>query len=211
MRVVAGELRGRRIEGPPEPRRTGIGGGPHTTRPTTRPTTDKVREAVFNALGSLGVVSNAIVVDLFAGSGALGIEALSRGAGRCTFVENDKAALAVLRRNLESLGLTERSAVAATDLERDVSRDGAVRLRGHLANADLVVADPPYGFSLWTDVFGVIADERPDAFVVAETEAGAVIHRQPPAGWKCLRVRDYGRTSVGFFVCIDSTCTVEDA
>ena len=77
MRVVAGELRGRRIEAPP--------GG------DTRPTTDKVREAVFNSLGSLDLVRDARVADLFAGSGALGIEALSRGASHCIFVERDRA------------------------------------------------------------------------------------------------------------------------
>jgi 16S rRNA (guanine966-N2)-methyltransferase len=71
VRVVAGSLRGRRISGP--------------DNETTRPTTDKVREAVFNALGSLGVVEGARVLDLCAGSGAMGIEALSRGADHCTF------------------------------------------------------------------------------------------------------------------------------
>ena len=76
MRVVAGELRGRRINAP-------LG-------KKTRPTTDKAREATFNALGSLGVVVGARVVDAFAGSGALGIEALSRGAEHCTFIERDR-------------------------------------------------------------------------------------------------------------------------
>ena len=86
MRVVAGELRGRRIDAPP-----GL---------DTRPTTDKVREAVFNALGSLDLIRDATVADLYAGSGALGIEALSRGAAHCTFVERDRTALRTLRGNL---------------------------------------------------------------------------------------------------------------
>ena len=93
MRVVAGELRGRRINAP-------LG-------KKTRPTTDKAREATFNALGSLGVVVGARVVDAFAGSGALGIEALSRGAEHCTFIERDREALEVLGENLETLGLTD--------------------------------------------------------------------------------------------------------
>lgn len=205
--MVAGSLRGRRIEGPPEPRRT----SGRVAQPTTRPTTDKVREAVFNSLGSLDVVVGASVVDLFAGSGALGIEALSRGAEHCVFVENDKTALSVLRHNLDSLGLTGVAEVVNTDLERNLSREGSDRLRMHLLNADLVLADPPYGFAHWSELFAVIGNERPDAFVVAETESGAAIHQQPPRGWQCLRTREYGRTSVGFFVYGDSACTVGDA
>jgi 16S rRNA (guanine966-N2)-methyltransferase len=101
MRVVAGELRGRRIEAPPGS--------------DTRPTTDKVREAVFNALGSLDLVRDAQVADLFAGTGALGIEALSRGAAHCTFVERDRQALRTLRENVERLGLADRSRIVAGD------------------------------------------------------------------------------------------------
>ncbi|MBU3704703.1 MAG: 16S rRNA (guanine(966)-N(2))-methyltransferase RsmD, partial [Ilumatobacteraceae bacterium] len=133
MRVVAGELRGRRIDAP--------------DGDSTRPTTDKVREAVFNALGSLGAVDDALAVDLFAGSGALGIEALSRGASRCVFVENDRRALDVLRGNLESLGLGGQSTVVVVDLVRESSVGGSLRLRELLADVTLVLADPPYGFS----------------------------------------------------------------
>ena len=87
MRVVAGELGGRKLVAP--------------DGDTTRPTTDKVREAVFNSLASMGVVEDAVVVDLYAGSGAMGIEALSRGAARCTFVERDRDALRALRANID--------------------------------------------------------------------------------------------------------------
>ena len=79
MRVVAGELGGRRLVAP--------------EGTSTRPTTDRVREAIFNSLGSAGVLEGAIVADLFAGSGAIGIEALSRGAERCVVVERARAAL----------------------------------------------------------------------------------------------------------------------
>ncbi len=79
MRVIAGEFGGRRLVTP--------------EGTATRPTTDRVREAVFNSLGSAGLLEGALVVDLFAGSGAVGIEALSRGAERCVFVERDRAAL----------------------------------------------------------------------------------------------------------------------
>src|SRR4051794_20348641 len=101
MRVVAGEFGGRTLVAP---------GGT-----ATRPTTDKVRQAVFNSLTSMGVVEGAVVADLFAGSGALGIEALSRGAERCIFVERDRAALQALRDNISTLGIADRCTVHATD------------------------------------------------------------------------------------------------
>ncbi|MEY2627048.1 MAG: hypothetical protein RJB08_807 [Actinomycetota bacterium] len=194
MRVVAGELRGRRIDGPPESKN-------HSkSQQVTRPTTDKVREAIFNSLGSMGVVVDAVVVDLFAGSGALGIEALSRGAKHCTFVENDRIALQVLRANIEALGLASRSTIVTTDLLRDVSGGSADRIRLHVSGAELVLADPPYGFTSWPELFSVVLEASPEAVLVAETETGADIHATPPPGWLCLRSRDYGRTAVGFFV-----------
>ena len=127
MRVVAGDLRGRRIEGP--------------EGEATRPTTDKVREAVFNALNSMNAVREERVIDLFAGSGALGIEALSRGAAHCVFVENNRSALGVLRGNLAALGLEERSLVVVLDIAAHSSRQ---RLSELLASTHLVLADPPY-------------------------------------------------------------------
>lgn len=167
MRVVAGDLRGRRIESP--------------TGDATRPTTDKVREAVFNALVSLGAVEGARVLDLFAGTGAMGIEALSRGAAHCTFVENDRAALAVLRTNIDKLGVGQRSTV--------VSGDAASALvGGH--TADIVIVDPPYGFADWGRVLANVGD----ALVIIESGAPVSV----PGGWECLRERRYGRTNVAF-------------
>lgn len=166
MRVVAGDLRGRRIEGPPGN--------------ATRPTTDKVREAVFNALGSLDLVRDAVVLDLYAGSGALGIEALSRGAARVTFVERDRTALRTLRANLEHLGVTARTTVLAGDSKALAPG----------VDADLVLADPPYDFDQWP---ALLAAVRAD-FVVAEAE------REVPApdGWTVTRAKRYGRTWVTF-------------
>jgi 16S rRNA (guanine966-N2)-methyltransferase len=165
MRVVAGSLRGRRLVAP-EGR-------------TTRPTTDMVREAVFNALGSMEVLLGARVVDLFAGSGALGIEALSRGADHSVFVETDRSALAALRENLRSLGLDTRATV--------VNADAATY---RCVDADLVLADPPYGFDGWD----VLLDGVGEALVVAEggREVAA------PPGWEVRRSRRYGRTWVTF-------------
>ena len=118
MRVVAGEFRGRRLQAP--------------RGRSTRPTADRVREALFSMLGD---VSGARVLDLYAGSGALGIEALSRGAASAVFVERDAAAVAAIRRNLEAVG-----AGAA-----DVRRQDVLRfLAAAKDRFDLVFADPPY-------------------------------------------------------------------
>ena len=166
MRVVAGELRGRRLLAP-EGR-------------DTRPTTDRVREAVFNSLGSMDLVVDATYVDLFAGTGALGIEALSRGAAHCTFVERDPRALKVLRENLSALGLTDRATVVPGD-----ALVAAVRID----EVDVAVADPPYGFDDWA---GLLSSLRTGVAVV---ESGSPISRLP-AGWEVTRDKRYGRTHV---------------
>src|SRR4029453_4665825 len=100
MRVVGGELRGRRLPAPPGDR--------------TRPTSDRVRESIFNALWSRGALDDdSTVLDLFAGSGALGIEALSGGAVHATFVDDDAAARRTIGENLRTCGLTDRATVVA--------------------------------------------------------------------------------------------------
>lgn len=165
MRVVAGELRGRRIEGP---------GGD-----ATRPTTDKVREAVFNALSSMDILRDARVIDLFAGSGALGIEALSRGAAHCIFVERDREALDTVKKNIDALTLSDRTEV--------VSRDamGALDVYG---DVDLVLADPPYGFSQWS---ALLRNCQASVVVLESDRAIGDI-----AGYVTVRERRYGRTFV---------------
>ena len=121
MRVVAGQLRGRILRAP-----RGL---------ATRPTTERVREAWFAMLGD---VSGARVLDVYAGTGALGIEALSRGAPSGVFVESAKAAVSVLRSNLANLELTERASVIAAPAER---AQAAVMRAGPF---DLVLSDPPW-------------------------------------------------------------------
>jgi 16S rRNA (guanine966-N2)-methyltransferase len=121
MRIIAGEWRGRTIEAPP-------GQG-------TRPTADRVRETLFSMLASrLGSFEDLRVADLFAGSGALGFEALSRGAASATFVESDTQAGAAVRRNAHKLGVAERVRVIA---------GSALALR-QSEPFDLILADPPY-------------------------------------------------------------------
>jgi len=166
MRVVAGELGGRRLVAP--------------DGTSTRPTTDRVREAIFNSLGSAGVLDGALVADLFAGSGAIGIEALSRGAERCVFVERDRAALRALDDNLDSLDLRERSKVLSSDALSVAS----------ILDADIVFADPPYDFDDWDELLGRLSAD----LVVAES--GRPI--TAPEGWESTREKKYGRTRVTF-------------
>ncbi len=123
MRVVAGQLRGRSLISAPG---------------KVRPTMARARAGLFDWLGT--VVTGARVLDLYAGSGALGIEALSRGALEAIFVERARPALKALRRNLDELGLRDKAAVVAVDVGRalaSLARDGR--------RFDLVLADPPYG------------------------------------------------------------------
>ncbi|MFN3254725.1 MAG: 16S rRNA (guanine(966)-N(2))-methyltransferase RsmD [Ilumatobacter sp.] len=166
MRVVAGELGGRKLVSP--------------EGTATRPTTDRVREAMFNSLGSAGLLDGAVVADLFAGSGAVGIEALSRGAAHCTFVERDRNALRSLDENLATLDLGDRSRVMRSD---------AVPASATL-DVDIVFADPPYDFDGWDTLLATV---RADMVV---TESGREV--KPPPGWTARRTKRYGRTWVGF-------------
>jgi 16S rRNA (guanine966-N2)-methyltransferase len=166
VRVVAGSARGRRLQAPPGS--------------STRPTADRVREATFNALGSLDAVTGE-VLDLFAGSGALGIEALSRGADRATFVDSDPRAVAVVRANLEATGLADRASVVRGD---------ALRFLAGAGHFDLALLDPPYTFGddEWAALLGAL-----DADVaVLESDREVPV----PAPWEVLRSKRYGGTVV---------------
>jgi len=174
VRVVAGTLRGRPLQTPR---------GPHT-----RPTSDRVREALFSMLESAGAVAGARVLDLFAGSGALGIEALSRGADVAAFVDSSAAAVAAVRANLEAL-----------DLRAEVARRPAAAFlssaRASGRQYDLVFLDPPYrladvlGPQLSTALPDVLA---PEAVVAAESDRRAPLELDLPL----LIERRYGDTLI---------------
>ena len=135
MRIIAGEWRGRPIEVPPGR--------------TTRPTSDRARETLFSMLASrLGSFDGLRVADLYAGSGALGLEALSRGAASATFVESDAAAAAAIRRNAEKLGAAGRIRVIIGSA-LSLPRSGPF---------DLIFADPPYSAGSGTAVTKAIAE-----------------------------------------------------
>ncbi len=169
MRVVAGEARGRNIV------------APEGTR--TRPTSDRVRESIFNMLFSLGATGEVEALDLYAGCGALGIEALSRGATHCTFVEKDRRAVQSIRDNLDSLGYTDRATVVQADVLEWVAR--------HEDHFDVVLADPPYADESWESLL----DQLDARFVVAE--AGEVVEEHP--SWDVVREKTYGTTVVTVF------------
>jgi 16S rRNA (guanine966-N2)-methyltransferase len=174
MRIVAGSLGGRRLQAP---------------RGTdTRPTSDRVREALFSTLGPLG---GERVLDLFAGSGALGIEALSRGAAHAVFAEKARPALVALRANLETLGLGADVAQVRPGEARTALR----KAREAAETYDLVFLDPPYrlaetlGPELTDELDGLLA---PGARVVAESD-----RRAPLAlGLELSHERRYGDTLI---------------
>lgn len=165
MRVVAGTARGRRIQAP---RGRAI-----------RPTSDRVREAIFNALTSLGALDGAVVADLFAGSGAMGIEALSRGAAQATFVDDDPTAVDAIRANLAVTGLADRATVVRAD---------AVAWVADAPPVDLAIADPPYAFTDWPVLLDGIRAE------VVVLESGRPV--DPGSEWRILRQKHYGSTVV---------------
>ena len=171
VRVVAGAARGRRLAVPPGR--------------TVRPTSDRVREALFNALGSLDALRGASVLDLFAGSGALGIEALSRGAARATFVDSDAAALTCVRANLATCGFERAAAVVRGD---------AVSWAATGAHHDLALLDPPYAFDGWVDLLAAVDAD----LVVVESDREIAL----PAGWEVVRDRRYGTTFVRVARCL---------
>ncbi|HEY1734605.1 MAG TPA: RsmD family RNA methyltransferase [Acidimicrobiales bacterium] len=166
MRVIGGSSRGRKL-----PARLPAG---------VRPTSDRVRESIFDILGSMGGVEGASVVDLFCGSGALGAEALSRGAADVTFVDHDTAALEAVRANLAATGLAARSVtVVRAELPGWLSRCPPV---------DVALCDPPYAFGDWTTLLGSLRA------AVAVLESAREV--DVPAGWAVHRARRYGGTLV---------------
>jgi 16S rRNA (guanine966-N2)-methyltransferase len=156
---------------------------PATT--SVRPTSDRAREAIFDMLFSLGGVDDLQVADLFAGTGALGIEALSRGAASVTFVDRDPASLDLIRQNLASVGLpdAERDGDAAV-----VRADVESWLGSTVSRYDLVLCDPPYAFDGWENLIRRL----PGDLVVLES--GAELPEVD--GWGVLKFKRYGSTIV---------------
>lgn len=170
MRIIAGQWRGRPLDAPPGN--------------TTRPTSDRAREGLFSMLQSrLGSFEGLAVADLFAGTGALGLEALSRGAAHCTFVETDPAALAALKRNLATLGAADRA---------DVRPQDATRIAG--GPWHLVFLDPPYASGLGARALHQLsASLAPGALVSAETTKAEILDA-PGLSFETERI--YGKAKI---------------
>lgn len=180
MRIVGGEFRGRPIAAP--------------RSQSIRPTTDRAREALFNVLahGMGNPVEGARVLDLFSGTGALGFEALSRGAAFCMFIEEAAEARGLIRTNVESFGLTGRTKI----FRRDATKLGPA---GTVQPFNLVFADPPYGMGLGDKALLSAAEGgwlAPQALCVVEERVDAPF--EPGAAFTLLDRRDYGETVVRF-------------
>jgi 16S rRNA (guanine966-N2)-methyltransferase len=180
LRVISGRLKGRRLA---------------ALRGTqTRPTSDRVRESLFNIIGTKPTFAH--VLDLFSGTGALGIEALSRGAQMCVFVDMAPQALLVLHKNLKTCGLDSCSKTIQWDIQKNLNC-----LKPYPQRFDLVFMDPPYDHHMILPTLvqllhlGIMA---PDVLAVAEqrsSEPGI----DPPAPLSMVDCRRYGQTRLSFF------------
>lgn len=168
----------------------------------TRPTADRLRETLFNILAF--DVRDAVVLDLFAGTGALGLEALSRGAASCTFVENNPEALSVIRKNGASCpSLNDRITVISWDIRR-----GLAFLKDSDPKFTLVFADPPYGQNLIQPTLSALAESgvlAQEALIVVEHDAADAVPPLPQ-GWVIQDQRTYGRSTLTFFQSKKSLC-----
>ena len=179
MRIIAGERRGHRIDGPKG----------HTTRPTS----DFVRESLFNILR--GSIEGLVVVDLFAGTGALGLEALSRGASRAIFVEQNRANVALIYRNLNTLRYEDRVRVLATDAFRWARSFTPVD-----AEPMVVLIDPPYReyetrAGKVNAMLAELVRKLPPGSVIA-VESGRALDDSVLPDPKAWDIRRYGRTQI---------------
>ena len=176
MRIISGTAKGHSLKVP---------------REVARPTTDRVRESLFGILQ--GVIEGSRVLDLFAGSGALGLEALSRGAASCTFVEQNRGAVKAVEDNLRKTGF---------EGGKVVSRDVFAYLRGERGSYDLIFADPPYadglidpaGDLLSLDGWGQWLAEG--GYLVVESEATGEL---PACGLELVQQREYGRSRITIY------------
>jgi len=178
MRVISGTAKGRRLRA--------------TKSPDMRPTTDMARQTIFDMLGA---VEGARALDLCAGAGTLGIEALSRGAREAVFVDQDRDACAVILQNLEATGVRSAGHIRRADVLRFLGRGS------HMA-FDLVFLDPPYarGLGFVSRVLGKIAAggwTNPGATVVVEAPEGDV---EWPPNMREIKTRRFGRTRVSLAV-----------
>jgi 16S rRNA (guanine966-N2)-methyltransferase len=181
MRIIAGEFRGRKLLGP-------------DTR-LTRPITDRAKQSIFDALAP--DLPDAVVYDLFAGTGSLGLESLSRGCKHATFFESDPSALALLRKNIVGLGLSDRAVIVRVNLFHWFVAAGKPT-----RPADMVFLDPPYRFL--TERAAELQNLAEKIVSEHLSPAGQIIFRHERGDelelpmLRCTKVRDYGSMRVEF-------------
>lgn len=179
MRVISGSARGHKLKAP-----KGL---------TTRPTTDRIKESLFNILAP--DIYGCRFLDLFSGSGAIGIEALSRGAERAVFVDSDKNSLSVIKDNIKAVRLDSKAEVLGCDVRTAVMRLGRDKVL-----FDIIFMDPPYKKGYTQDTLTYIAEEKilaPDGYIVAEISSEEEI--PSPCGLELKRIKDYKTTKMVFF------------
>lgn len=176
MRIIAGKKRGKIINAP-----KGL---------TTRPTTDRVKEAMFSTLNPF--LAGAVVLDAFAGSGGLGLEAISRGAAKVVFCEADRSAQNVIRKNIADCGFEEQCKLLCGD---------TLQLLRHSGGFDIVLLDPPYNRGLIAKVEQILLTPgflNPEALVMLETAANEPELFSSPR-WQLYKSKAYGDTAVYYF------------
>lgn len=178
MRITAGKYKGRKIEVP--------------KGSAVRPTSDKVRQAIFNALNARGLIEGAVVIDAFCGTGALGLEALSRGASFCTFFDKNKPSHDLCRRNIESFNAKNSSNLVL----KDITKLSGVAREGEAAN--LVFLDPPYEQNLVPAAVDALCKENwlsPECVFVIES---AKVETIESSHFSVFEEKNYGDTKVLF-------------
>jgi len=165
VRVIGGTARGRKLKAPPGNR--------------TRPITDRAKEAIFNMLAARGGLVDAVVADLFAGSGSFGIESLSRGAAKVTFVERNRSVAETLTDNLEVLGFADRATVLVAPVAAVV---------GQIGRVDVAFCDPPYADDPWPQLL----DSVNATLLVGHAETPIKLTER----WEEVRRRSYGRSHI---------------
>lgn len=190
MRIIAGEYRGRRLVGPADAQ-------------TTRPITDRVKQALFDRLAAAGRLEDAVVLDLFSGTGSMGLECLSRGAKHVTFVERDREARQGLEENLRILGAMDRATVMGSDA---LGMGLIAAVPGRWGPIDLIFVDPPYRMMQGPEREKVEKQMARLAEVAGEAEACMVlrVEKHTPMsvveGWNEPMIYEYGSMKVGFYV-----------
>ncbi|MDR0570683.1 MAG: 16S rRNA (guanine(966)-N(2))-methyltransferase RsmD [Clostridiales Family XIII bacterium] len=173
MRIIAGELKGRKLHSPSGDR--------------IRPTSDKVKGAIFSMIGAY--VGEAAVLDVFSGSGNLGLEALSRGASRCRFCDNSRESVALIKKNVAVCGVESRAEVFLGDFRKALSEPGS--------RADVIFLDPPYREGHYPECMALIRDKgtlKSGGIVVAEHDCG--VELPDVAGFVKIKTKRYGGTGV---------------